>query len=939
MRIPLLYRGEYSQWSERFMNYLKEQTDREAMINSIKNGDQPLPRVTQVSLTGTSSTEQPPLKDKSMWSDQEKKIHKIDRLARSLLIQGLPNDIYSLVDNNKTAKDLWDALARHMLASEYGEQDRKAVVLYEYETFKATEGELLLDTYIRYLQVINDLKKCGYSKDNCELDFKFLINLQPEWKQYATMMRQNKNLLDINIDALYNILKQNQGYVNDVMKSKKKAVMITSDPLALVAEQKKVSKRKLKVEVFSESEGSDDELKKITALLAKAFNQKKLYSKPTNNNLRTCTTTSSVNKKQEYVKFDDKKEEKKVNEKKRDMSKVKCYNCKKDDTLPKIARKPKSWIVNITKQRCCLQRKTKMNKFFLLRTKLGWNSEASSSCSDDKITEVSYYTSKSENGSKYETSDYYDNSTTYGLFVDKNDDQENFHDSSEFFSKNLIESQIDHNESDVTHNDSEDVAKLINQMIKEFDKKIAKYQKRLEKANQQSKDFENQIKFLQERCDVLQNQTNTFEVKNNELNEQIKVLIENNDDLLAQTKALQEQLKVKHVVINNHVECFKNPSYFGKAKDLRPSLYDEKVIGLGYTPMFLTHSDEALKIEKFKRAKENKIEFAYDYGNLNAKKIIIDLKDEVVSLLEKEKTNMETIESLKSKGFESTENAIFESENKSENDCQVVEKECDKVENSKVIAPGMFKLNVSQSVSPISMSKTSCALENVENKIKRKRLLEDLSIAVLFWKKKGSSNTSNVDLSSVSHLKLNKDVKRYSRKDLLSCNNYHLGETSSAYVCNDAMNVSCNSRLYNSFDKDNLFIFDDESVRNSQVSKMPFRKKPNAYLNVPSRSKLNKSLPRIVRKWLPKLQSLAEPVDKWIPKIVQIYLWIIDLGCLKHMTGNRVLLTNFVEKFLGTVHFGNNVFAVQLVDLFTKSLPEARFKFLDEKLGMMSREK
>nr|GEV36085.1 putative Gag-Pol polyprotein [Tanacetum cinerariifolium] len=66
MRIPLLYRGEYSQWVERFMNYLEEQTDGEAMINSIKNGDQPLPRVTQVSIAGTTSTEQPPLKDKSM---------------------------------------------------------------------------------------------------------------------------------------------------------------------------------------------------------------------------------------------------------------------------------------------------------------------------------------------------------------------------------------------------------------------------------------------------------------------------------------------------------------------------------------------------------------------------------------------------------------------------------------------------------------------------------------------------------------------------------------------------------------------------------------------------------------------------------------------------------------------------------------------------------
>nr|GEX07023.1 hypothetical protein [Tanacetum cinerariifolium] len=183
------YVREYSQWVERFMNYLEEQTDGEAMINSIKNGDQPLPRVTQVSIARATSTEQPPLKDKSMWSDQEKRVQKIDRVARPLLIQGLTNDVYSLIDRNKTIKDLWDALARHMLGSEHGEQDRKAAVLYEYETFKATEGELLLDTYIRYLQVINDLKKCGYSKYNCELNFKFLNNLQCK-----THMKNTSNL-------------------------------------------------------------------------------------------------------------------------------------------------------------------------------------------------------------------------------------------------------------------------------------------------------------------------------------------------------------------------------------------------------------------------------------------------------------------------------------------------------------------------------------------------------------------------------------------------------------------------------------------------------------------------------------------------------------------------------------------------------------------------
>nr|GFB58352.1 hypothetical protein [Tanacetum cinerariifolium] len=123
---------------------------------------------------------------------------------------------------------------------------------------------------------------------------------------------------------------------------------------------------------------------------------------------------------------------------------------------------------------------------------------------------------------------------------------------------------------------------------------------------------------------------------------------------------------------------------------------------------------KTLEIEKFKRSRENKIEFAYDYGKLNAsyvnekinfeddyfqditnsdfknidslfqqtgslkpyvpnvilEKIIIN--DEVVSLLEKEKANLETIESLKSKGFESSEYVSSKSENQTENDCLVV---------------------------------------------------------------------------------------------------------------------------------------------------------------------------------------------------------------------------------------------------------------------------
>ncbi|GJX28934.1 retrovirus-related pol polyprotein from transposon TNT 1-94 [Tanacetum coccineum] len=46
----------------------------------------------------------------------------------------------------------------------------------------------------------------------------------------------------------------------------------------------------------------------------------------------------------------------------------------------------------------------------------------------------------------------------------------------------------------------------------------------------------------------------------------------------------------------------------------------------------------------------------------------------------------------------------------------------------------------------------------------------------------------------------------------------------------------------------------------------------------------------------------------WKPtrKVVQIVLWYLDSGCSKHMTEDSSQLTNFVNKFFGTVKFGND---------------------------------
>nr|GEX24276.1 retrovirus-related Pol polyprotein from transposon TNT 1-94 [Tanacetum cinerariifolium] len=52
----------------------------------------------------------------------------------------------------------------------------------------------------------------------------------------------------------------------------------------------------------------------------------------------------------------------------------------------------------------------------------------------------------------------------------------------------------------------------------------------------------------------------------------------------------------------------------------------------------------------------------------------------------------------------------------------------------------------------------------------------------------------------------------------------------------------------------------------------------------------------------------AKPLELSL-SVVQIILWYLDSGCSRHMTGDRSKLINYVEKFVGTVRFGNDQFA------------------------------
>ncbi|GJU76246.1 retrovirus-related pol polyprotein from transposon TNT 1-94 [Tanacetum coccineum] len=81
-----------------------------------------------------------------------------------------------------------------------------------------------------------------------------------------------------------------------------------------------------------------------------------------------------------------------------------------------------------------------------------------------------------------------------------------------------------------------------------------------------------------------------------------------------------------------------------------------------------------------------------------------------------------------------------------------------------------------------------------------------------------------------------------------------------------------------------------------------------------------KWVPKTKTKWVPKVRnenvkkkvSFAIDNASRITNIVQLILFIVDSRCTKHMTGNLTLLCNFVEKYMGTIWFGNDQFALIL---------------------------
>nr|GEY54362.1 hypothetical protein [Tanacetum cinerariifolium] len=292
----MLAPGNYVQWKSRFKRYIDTKPNHELIHYCLEN---------------------PPYK--LDWKDIEVLVSEGTE-AVQIILTGIDNDIYSTVDACPNACKMWKAIERLKQGESINFQDLETNLYWEFGKFTSKDGESLESYYSRFYKMMNELIRNQCKVTNHQVNVQFLLQLQPIWKRFVTLVKQSQELKNFSYHKQYDILKQHQHEVNEIRAKK---IARVANPLALVAQQQPVcypqnhpthytqnsstrsqqaaTQNKGKAIVNSpqpiydqepsmvaedDETSKDKEIDKLMALISLSF--KKIY-KPTNNNLRTSS--------------------------------------------------------------------------------------------------------------------------------------------------------------------------------------------------------------------------------------------------------------------------------------------------------------------------------------------------------------------------------------------------------------------------------------------------------------------------------------------------------------------------------------------------------------------------------------------------------------------------------------------------------------------------
>ncbi|GJT33259.1 hypothetical protein Tco_0923678 [Tanacetum coccineum] len=140
-------------------------------------------------------------------SPEDKERYNADIQETNILLQGLPKDIYSLINHYTDVKDIWDNVKMLLEGSELTKEDRESQLYDEFEHFCQNKGETIRDYYVWFAKLINDMRNIKMTMSRMQLNSKFVSNMLPDWDRFVTAVKLNRRLRDSNYDQLYAYLK------------------------------------------------------------------------------------------------------------------------------------------------------------------------------------------------------------------------------------------------------------------------------------------------------------------------------------------------------------------------------------------------------------------------------------------------------------------------------------------------------------------------------------------------------------------------------------------------------------------------------------------------------------------------------------------------------------------------------------------------------------
>ncbi|GJT39594.1 hypothetical protein Tco_0939459 [Tanacetum coccineum] len=129
---------------------------------------------------------------------EEKEMYKADIRATNILLQGLPKDIYTLINHYTDAKDIWDNMKMLLEGSELTRDECESQLYDDFEHFRQNKRETIHEYYVRFM----------------------------------TVVKLNRGLKTSNYDYLYAYLKQHEAHANENKMMLERYTQHAIDPLA-----------------------------------------------------------------------------------------------------------------------------------------------------------------------------------------------------------------------------------------------------------------------------------------------------------------------------------------------------------------------------------------------------------------------------------------------------------------------------------------------------------------------------------------------------------------------------------------------------------------------------------------------------------------------------------------------------------------------------------